>query len=253
MLWRIDIMENVIQVIDVEKYYGYEGNLTKAVDRVSFNVQRGEFISIMGASGSGKTSLLNIIATIDSTTAGHVIFEGVDITQISDDEKADFRKDNIGFIFQNYNLIDTLTIKENVCIPLIMNKYDKRKIEKKADEILKQLNIFDIRDKYPYQVSGGQQQRCACARALIDDSRYLFADEPTGALDAQSSINLMETFKILNNKFATTILMVTHDPISSSFSNRVIFLENGKITYELLRGNKNNEQMLKEILNVQRV
>lgn len=246
-------MENVIQVIDVEKYYGYEGNLTKAVDRVSFNVQRGEFISIMGASGSGKTSLLNIIATIDSTTAGHVIFEGVDITQISDDEKADFRKDNIGFIFQNYNLIDTLTIKENVCIPLIMNKYDKRKIEKKADEILKQLNIFDIRDKYPYQVSGGQQQRCACARALIDDSRYLFADEPTGALDAQSSINLMETFKILNNKFATTILMVTHDPISSSFSNRVIFLENGKITYELLRGNKNNEQMLKEILNVQRV
>lgn len=253
MLWRIDIMENVIQVIDVEKYYGYEGNLTKAVDRVSFNVQRGEFISIMGASGSGKTSLLNIIATIDSTTAGHVIFEGVDITQISDDEKADFRKDNIGFIFQNYNLIDTLTIKENVCIPLIMNKYDKRKIEKKADEILKQLNIFDIRDKYPYQVSGGQQQRCACARALIDDSRYLFADEPTGALDAQSSINLMETFKILNNKFATTILMVTHDPISSSFSNRVLFLENGKITYELLRGNKNNEQMLKEILNVQRV
>ena len=253
MLWRIDIMDNVIQVIDVEKYYGYEGNLTKAVDRVSFNVQRGEFISIMGASGSGKTSLLNIIATIDSTTAGHVIFEGVDITQISDDEKADFRKDNIGFIFQNYNLIDTLTIKENVCIPLIMNKYDKRKIEKKADEILKQLNIFDIRDKYPYQVSGGQQQRCACARALIDDSRYLFADEPTGALDAQSSINLMETFKILNNKFATTILMVTHDPISSSFSNRVIFLENGKITYELLRGNKNNEQMLKEILNVQRV
>ena len=253
MLWRIDIMDNVIQVIDVEKYYGYEGNLTKAVDRVSFNVQRGEFISIMGASGSGKTSLLNIIATIDSTTAGHVIFEGVDITQISDDEKADFRKDNIGFIFQNYNLIDTLTIKENVCIPLIMNKYDKRKIEKKADEILKQLNIFDIRDKYPYQVSGGQQQRCACARALIDDSRYLFADEPTGALDAQSSINLMETFKILNNKFATTILMVTHDPISSSFSNRVLFLENGKITYELLRGNKNNEQMLKEILNVQRV
>lgn len=253
MLWRIDIMENVIQVIDVEKYYGYEGNLTKAVDRVSFNVQRGEFISIMGASGSGKTSLLNIIATIDSTTAGHVIFEGVDITQISDDEKADFRKDNIGFIFQNYNLIDTLTIKENVCIPLIMNKYDKRKIEKKADEILKQLNIFDIKDKYPCQVSGGQQQRCACARALIDDSRYLFADEPTGALDAQSSINLMETFKILNNKFATTILMVTHDPISSSFSNRVLFLENGKITYELLRGNKNNEQMLKEILNVQRV
>ena len=253
MLWRIDIMENVIQVIDVEKYYGYEGNLTKAVDRVSFNVQRGEFISIMGASGSGKTSLLNIIATIDSTTAGHVIFEGVDITQISDDEKADFRKNNIGFIFQNYNLIDTLTIKENVCIPLIMNKYDKRKIEKKADEILKQLNISVIRDNYPYQVSGGQQQRCACARALIDDSRYLFADEPTGALDAQSSINLMETFKILNNKFATTILMVTHDPISSSFSNRVLFLENGKITYELLRGNKNNEQMLKEILNVQRV
>lgn len=246
-------MENVIQVIDVEKYYGYEGNLTKAVDRVTFSVKKGEFVSIMGTSGSGKTSLLNIIATIDSAAAGHVIFEGRDITHISDDEKADFRKNNIGFIFQSYNLIDTLTIKENTCIPLIMNKCDKKEIDKMADNILKQLNIFDIKDKFPYQVSGGQQQRCACARALIYGSKYLFADEPTGALDAQSSIHLMETLKMLNDKFSTTILMVTHDPISSSFSDRVLFLEEGRIVYELLRGNKDNEDMLEEILNIQKV
>lgn len=246
-------MENVIQVIDVEKYYGYEGQLTKAINRISFNVRQGEFISIMGKSGSGKTSLLNIIAAIDTPTAGHVIFEGKDITQMNDDEKADFRKNNIGFIFQNYNLIDTLTIKENICIPLIMNKFDKKEIDKKADKVLKQLNISDIKHKYPSQVSGGQQQRCACARALIYDSKYLFADEPTGALDAQSSINLMETFKMMNDTFSTTLLMVSHDPISSSYSDRVLFLENGTIIYELLRGNKSNEQMLKEILNVQKI
>ncbi len=246
-------MKDMIQVIDVEKYYGYEGDLIKALDRVSFNVQQGEFISIMGRSGSGKTSLLNIIATIDDATAGHVIFDEKDITHISDDEKADFRKNNIGFIFQSYNLIDTLTIKENICIPLIMNKIDKKVIDKKADKLLRQLDIYDIKDKYPYQISGGQQQRCACARALIYDSRYLFADEPTGALDAQSSIHLMEVFKSINDRFSTTILMVSHDPISSSFSDRVLFLENGKIIYELWRGNKDNEQMLKEILNVQRV
>lgn len=246
-------MKNIIQVIDVEKYYGYGGNLTKAIDRVSFNVKQGEFISIMGKSGSGKTSLLNIIATIDAATAGHVIFDEKDITQISDDEKADFRKDNIGFIFQNYNLIDTLTVKENICIPLIMNKIDRKVIDEKADKTLKQLDIYDIKDKYPYQISGGQQQRCACARALIYDSKFLFADEPTGALDAQSSINLMEIFKFINDKFSTSILMVSHDPISSSFSDRVLFLENGKIIYDLLRGNKDNEQMLKEILNIQRI
>ena len=231
-------MKNIIQVIDVEKYYGYEGNLIKAIDRVSFQVQQGEFISIMGKSGSGKTSLLNIIATIDDATAGHVIFGGKDITKISDDEKSDFRKNNIGFIFQSYNLIDTLTVKENICIPL---------------KILRQLDIYDIKDKYPYQISGGQQQHCACARALICDSKYLFADEPTGALDAQSSIKLMETFKSINERLSTTILMVSHDPISSSFSDRVLFLEKGKIVYELLRGNKDNEQMLKEILDIQRV
>ena len=246
-------MESTIQVIDIEKYYGYGENLTKAIDRVSFNVQQGEFVSIMGKSGSGKTSLLNIIATIDVATAGHVIFEEKDITQFSDDEKADFRKKNIGFIFQDYNLIDTLTVKENICIPLIMNRIEKKIIDKKADKVLRQLGIYEIKDKYSYQISGGQQQRCACARALISDSKYLFADEPTGSLDALSSIDLMEVFKIISDKFRTTILMVSHDPISSSFSERVLFLENGKIVYELLRGNKDNEQMLKEILTVQKV
>ena len=253
MKGNISIMEDVINVIDIEKYYAYDGNFTKAVKRVTFNVRNGEFISIMGKSGSGKTSFLNIIATIDFATAGHIIFEGKDITVMSDDEKAEFRKQNIGFIFQDYNLIDTLTIRENICIPLIMNKYDKKIIGKMVENIMKQLDILDIKDKYPYQVSGGQQQRCACARALIYDKKYLFADEPTGALDIRSSINLMETFKMINRKFGTTILMVTHDPVSSSFSDRVLFLEDGKIVYELLKGNKDNEKMLEEILNVQRI
>ena len=226
-------MDNVIEVVDVEKYYGYGEKLVKAVDRVSFQVQKGEFISIMGTSGSGKTSLLNMIATIDFATAGHVIFEGMDITKISDDEKTEFRKKNISFVFQDYNLIDTFTIKENICVPLIMNKCDKKEINRKADQVLKQLDIYDIRDQYPYQVSGGQQQRCACARALICNSKYLFADEPTGALDTQSSIMLMEIFKMLHQKYKTTIIMVTHDPISSSYSDRVLFLKDGKISYEL--------------------
>lgn len=246
-------MENVIQVIDIEKYYGYGGSLVKALDRVSFNIHKGEFTSIMGTSGSGKTSLLNIIATISTATSGNVIFEGKDITRLDDGKKADLRKNNIGFIFQDYNLIDTLTIKENICLPLIMCKHGKKEISTRADKIMEQMGIYNIKDRFPGQVSGGQQQRCACARALVCGKGYLFADEPAGALDTRSSINLMETFKIINSKFHVTILMVTHDPVSSSFGNRVLFLENGKIVYELLRGNKTNEEMLREILDIQRI
>ncbi len=246
-------MERIIQVIDIEKYYGYAECLTKAIDRISFNVDEGEFLCIMGKSGSGKTTLLNVMSTIDEVTAGHIFFAGKDISKISEDERADFRKNNIGFIFQGYNLIDSFTIKENVCMPLIMNGYDKRKIEKQSDEVLKQLDILDIQNKYPYQVSGGQQQRCACARALICNSKYLFADEPTGALDAEASVRLMGIFRMLCDKFSTTIVMVSHDPIAASFCDRVLFLENGEIIYELLRGNKKNEQMLEEILRVEKL
>lgn len=246
-------MENAIQVIDAEKYYSNGEDIFKAVGRISFNVCRGEFISIMGSPGSGKTSLLNIIAGIVPVTSGHVIIDGKDISQMDSDGRAGMRRNNTSFIFQDYNLIDTLTIKENACLSLIMYKRGKKETLKKADEMLTWLGIYNIKDRYPYQVSGGQKQLCACARALISSPKYLFADEPSGALDTHSSVNLMEVFKTVNNKFQVTILMAAHNPVSASFSSRVLFLEKGKITYELYRGNKDNAQMLKEILNIQKI
>lgn len=246
-------MENAIQVIDAEKYYSNGEDIFKAVGRISFNVCRGEFISIMESPGSGKTSLLNIIAGIVPVTSGHVIIDGKDISQMDSDGRAGMRRNNTSFIFQDYNLIDTLTIKENACLSLIMDKRGKKETLKKADEMLTWLGIYNIKDRYPYQVSGGQKQLCACARALISSPKYLFADEPSGALDTHSSVNLMEVFKTVNNKFQVTILMAAHNPVSASFSSRVLFLEKGKITYELYRGNKDNAQMLKEILNIQKI
>ncbi len=246
-------MESVIQVIDAEKYYSNGEDIFKAVGRISFNVCRGEFISIMGSPGSGKTSLLNIIAGIVPVTSGHIIIDGKDISQMDSDERAGMRRNNTSFIFQDYNLIDTLTIKENACLSLIMDKRGKKETLKKADEMLTLLGIYNIKDRYPYQVSGGQKQLCACARALISSPKYLFADEPSGALDTHSSVNLMEIFKTVNNKFQVTILMAAHNPVSASFSSRVLFLEKGKIAYELYRGNKDNAQMLKEILNIQKI
>lgn len=246
-------MENAIQVIDAEKYYSNGEDIFKAVGRISFNVCRGEFISIMGSPGSGKTSLLNIIAGIVPVTSGHVIIDGKDISQMDSDGRAGMRRNNTSFIFQDYNLIDTLTIKENACLSLIMDKRGKKETLKKADEILTLLGIYNIKDRYPDQVSGGQKQLCACARALISSPKYLFADEPSGALDTHTSVNLMEIFKTINNKFQVTILMAAHNPVSASFSSRVLFLEKGKISYELYRGNKDNAQMLKEILNIQKI
>lgn len=242
-----------ILLIDAEKYYGCGETLFKAASGISFNVCKGEFISIMGSPGSGKTSLLNIIAGIVPVTSGHIIIDGKDISQMDSDERAGIRKNNISFIFQDYNLIDTLTIKENACLSLIMDKRNKKENFKKADEILTWLGIYNIKDRYPDQVSGGKKQLCACARALINNPKYLFADEPSGALDTHSTVNLMEIFKTINNKYQVTILMTTHNPVSASFSSRVLFLEKGKITYELYRGNKDNVQMLKEILNIQKI
>ena len=243
-------MKKILEVKNLKKYYGSHGNITKAVDGISFLVSEGEFVAIMGASGSGKTTLLNTISTIDTVTSGNIYLDGVDITTLKEEELADFRRENLGFIFQDFNLLDTLTIEENIALSLIINHEDISIVDKKVDEIAKKLGISDILDKFPYEVSGGQKQRCACARALINEPKLILADEPTGALDSKSSRMLLETMDEMNEKLQATILMVTHDSFSASFCKRVIFIKDGKIFNEILKGEKSRKEFFNEILDV---
>ena len=240
----------VLKLENVKKYYGVKTNITKAVDGISFKVEEGEFVAIMGASGSGKTTLLNCISTIDSVTSGHIIVGNKDITEIKEDAMADFRKENLGFIFQDFNLLDTLSIAENISLSLIINKEDVNKVDDKVNDIAAKLGISDVLKKFPYEVSGGQKQRCACARALINHPKLILADEPTGALDSKSSRMLLETMKDMNEKLKATILMVTHDSFSASFCKRVLFLKDGKIFNEIVRGEKTRKEFFDEILDV---
>ena len=243
-------MKELIKIDDVEKYYGNGTNITKAVNRVDFQVDKGEFIAIMGPSGSGKTTLLYMIATVDKVTAGHIYYENVDITEMDDDALADFRRESLGFVFQDFNLLDTLTIEENIVLALSLRGVEKKEIEKRVNDITKRLGISKIRDKFPYEVSGGQKQRCACARAIVNNPKIILADEPTGALDSKSSQMLLETFQIMNEELKATILMVTHDAFSASYCKRILFLKDGKIFYELVRGEKSRREFLNEILDV---
>ena len=240
----------VLKLENVKKYYGVKTNITKAVDGISFKVEEGEFVAIMGASGSGKTTLLNCISTIDSVTSGHIIVGNKDITEIKEDAMADFRKENLGFIFQDFNLLDTLSIEENISLSLIINKEDVNKVDDKVNDIATKLGISEVLKKFPYEVSGGQKQRCACARALINHPKLILADEPTGALDSKSSRMLLETMKDMNEKLKATILMVTHDSFSASFCKRVLFLKDGKIFNEIVRGEKTRKEFFDEILDV---
>ncbi len=243
-------MTDYLRVEDVEKYYGNGSNVTKAVDRVSFRVEKGEFMGVMGASGSGKTTLLNLLATIDQVTAGHIYYETTDITELSEEDLSEFRRDNLGFVFQEYNLLDTLTIEENILLALTLQGGGREQIERECARMIKLLDLEEISDKFPYQVSGGQKQRCACARALVNHPRLLLADEPTGALDSRSAQTLLETFASLNESMKATILMVTHDAFSASYCSRILFLKDGKIFYELIRGEKKRGRFLQEILDV---
>lgn len=243
-------MEAYISVYDVEKYYGKGEMVTKAVDRVSFNVAQGEFVGVMGASGSGKTTLLNLLAAIDRVTAGHIFYGETDITELSDDGLSDFRRENLGFVFQDYNLLDTLTIEENILLALALQGGAKQDVQRQCDEMLSLLGIADIRNKFPYQVSGGEKQRCACARALVNQPKLILADEPTGALDSHSAQVLMETFVELNTSKNATIFMVTHDAFSASYCGRILFLKDGNIFHELVRGTKERKLFFQEILDV---
>lgn len=243
-------MNDYIRICDVEKYYGNASNVTKAVDRVSFHVGKGEFVGVMGPSGSGKTTLLNMLATIDRVTAGHIYYEDTDITEMSENALSEFRKNNLGFVFQDYNLLDTLTIEENIVLALTLQEKGRKEILEECQKILELLEITDIRGKFPYQVSGGQKQRCACARAMVNHPRLLLADEPTGALDSKAAQTLLETFTNLNRTMMATILMVTHDAFSASYCSRILFLKDGKIFHELMRGEKSRKIFLQEILDV---
>ena len=243
-------MSKTLEIKNLKKYYGTKNNITKAVNDLSLEVEEGEFVAIMGASGSGKTTLLNCISTIDEVTSGHIFIDGKDITELKEKELASFRRENLGFIFQDFNLLDTLTISENISLALIINKEDVNKVDKKVSDIAEKLGIEEILNKYPYEVSGGQKQRCVCARALINKPKLILADEPTGALDSKSSRMLLETMDEMNEKLNATILMVTHDSFSASFCKRVLFLKDGKIFNEIRRGEKPRKEFFNEILDV---
>lgn len=243
-------MSDDIRVCDVEKYYGNASNVTKAVDRVTFQVGQGEFVGIMGASGSGKTTLLNMLATIDQVTSGHIYYGDTDITELPEEGLSEFRRKNLGFVFQEYNLLDTLTIEENIILALALQERKKQEIQETCSQMMEWMGIADIREKFPYQVSGGQKQRCACARAMVNHPRLLLADEPTGALDSRSAQTLLETFTDLNQRMGATILMVTHDAFSASYCGRILFLKDGRIFHELVRGQKARNVFLQEILEV---
>ena len=243
-------MEPILKLDHIQKYYGNEGNITKAIQYISFSVEAGEFLGIMGASGSGKTTLLNCISTIDTVSAGHIYLEGTDITEIRPKSLARFRRENLGFVFQDFNLLDTLTISENIALALAINKTPAKEVELCVSEIAGKLNIRDILDKYPYQVSGGQKQRCACARAIINNPKLLLADEPTGALDSHSSQMLLSTIQSINEQMGATILMVTHDAFTASYANRILFLQDGKIFTELNKGSDSRSAFFDKILNV---
>ena len=223
-------MNTILKLEHIQKYYGNEGNITKAIKDISFSVEAGEFLGIMGASGSGKTTLLNCISTIDTVSAGHIFLEGTDITEIKPKSLARFRRENLGFVFQDFNLLDTLTISENIALALAINKVPAGIVEPRILDIAGKLNISDILNKYPYQVSGGQKQRCACARAIINNPKLLLADEPTGALDEQTGRQVLDYICKLQKEYGFTIVMVTHNLNIAEMANTVIKMNSGKIS-----------------------
>lgn len=242
--------KEVLRLEKVEKYYGSRSALTKAVDRISFKVEQQEFVAIMGASGSGKTTLLNCIATIDRVTAGKIYVDGEDITRLRGEKLNRFRREELGFIFQDFNLLDTLTARENIALALAIQKVRSLEIADRIEKVSAELGINEVLDKFPYQMSGGQKQRVASARAIITDPKLILADEPTGALDSRSARMLLEQFERLNQRFRSTILMVTHDAFAASYASRVIFLKDGKIFNEIRRGDHSRKQFFDQIIDV---
>ncbi|MBR1431329.1 ABC transporter ATP-binding protein [Ruminococcus sp.] len=240
----------LLKLQNVEKYYGNKSSLTKAVDDISFTVDKGEFTAIMGASGSGKTTLLNCISTIDRVTAGNIFLEDTDITKLKGKALNRFRREKLGFIFQDFNLMDTLTAYENIALALSIQKRSAKEIDKLVKSVAEQLGITDVLNKYPYQMSGGQKQRVASARAIVTNPKLVLADEPTGALDSKSAKMLLERFGYLNHEHDATIIMVTHDSFTASYASRVLFIKDGKVFNEINRGGDSRKQFFDKIIDV---
>ena len=243
-------METILRIDNIEKYYGNKSSLTKAIDNISFEVDKGEFVAIMGASGSGKTTLLNCISTIDRVTSGRIYVGGQDITELKGNKLNRFRREQLGFIFQDFNLLDTLTAFENIARALSIQGVHAKEIQKRVSQLARELGISDVLDKYPYQMSGGQKQRVASARAIITNPKLILADEPTGALDSKASRMLLESFNYLNQELEATILMVTHDAFTASYADRVIFIKDGKIFNEILKCGSTRKEFFDKIIDV---
>ena len=243
-------MKNILKVEKIEKYYGNKDNITKAIDNISFRVDKGEFVGIMGPSGSGKTTLLNCISTIDTVTTGNIIINDKDITKMKSKQLENFRKVELGFIFQDFNLLDTLTAYENIALALTIQGVKTSEVDNKIKKVAENLGIIEVLNKYPYQMSGGQKQRVASARAIVTSPSLILADEPTGALDSKSSRLLLDSFEKLNKDLQATILMVTHDAFTASYAHRILFIKDGKVFNELVRGNDTRREFFNRIIEV---
>ena len=237
----------VLEVNHVEKVYGSRNNVTRALADVSFAVDKGEFVGIMGASGSGKSPLLNCVSTIDTVTSGNVVINGADVTRMKHAKLTRFRREQLGFIFQDSNLLDTLTARENIALPLTIARVPAKETLARVEQ---RLDIAGVLDKYPYQMSGGQQQRVAAARALVTDPAIILADEPTGALDSKNARLLLESIETMNRQYQATVLMVTHDSFAASYTNRVLFIRDGRIFTELRRGDSPRREFFDRIMEV---
>lgn len=240
----------ILDVVNVRKIYStrFGGNQYEAVKQMNFQVEEGEFIAIMGPSGSGKTTLLNMMASLDTPTEGRIFLDGQDMTKIKPKDISAFRRNNLGFVFQDFNLLDTFSIKDNILLPLVLSRTPYKVMEQRLDLVSKQLDIQELLDKFPYEVSGGEKQRAAVARALITEPKLVLADEPTGALDSKNSTNLMNIFKNIN-EFGQTVLMVTHSAEAAAYASRVIFIKDGRLYHQLYRGNLTTDQMYGKIIN----
>lgn len=239
----------VLKVSNVRKVYGSKlgGSSSTALNGVSFEIDKGEFVGVMGPSGAGKSTLLNVIATIDTVTSGSIDVGGREISRIKEPELSDFRRSKLGFIFQDYNLLDTMTLKENIALPLILTKKKPAQIEKSVNKVAADLGIKEILHKYPYEVSGGQKQRASAARAIVNSPELILADEPTGALDSKSSTDLLQCMRRLNENNLATIMMVTHDAFAASFCQRIIFIKDGILFMEIV-SNGNRKEFFDRIL-----
>ena len=234
-------MSNVLMAKNLKKVYGSRGNVYTALHDIDLNIKEGEFVGIMGPSGAGKTTLLNIISTIDKPSSGTVTIGGEDIVKMNEEKLSVFRRNKLGFIFQDFNLLDTLTVKENIVLPLSLSRVNLNELKRRLKEVSSGLGIEDILDKYPYEISGGQKQRTAAARAIINRPALVLADEPTGALDSKSATELLQALSDLNEKDKATILMVTHDAFAASYCKRIIFIKDGLLFTELYRGGSRRE------------